>query len=215
MKFRIIQGKAGRITGAVLVCGILLLFILTAWAQIQVNRHGREIYSDMEKVPPREFALVPGTARIVQGKFPNPYFRNRIDAAVQLYRAGKVKKILVSGDNSRQSYNEPEDMKNALLECGVRETDILQDFAGFRTLDSIVRARNVFHISDSIFVSQEFHCRRAIYLAKKHGMPEMIGFAAADVPLRFRIKRFFREPLACLKAFLDVNILKTKPHFEK
>ena len=216
MKLEVIWKKKWIMIGGLSIgAGVLIICALTLWAQMQVNSCADKVYSELQKVPVRQYALVPGTARIVQGKFLNPYFQNRIDAAVKLYRTGKVKKILVSGDNSRADYNEPGDMKRALLECGIPEEDILQDFAGFRTLDSIVRARDVFQIPDCTVVSQHFHCKRAVYLAEGHGMTEVIGFAAEDVPVRFRVKRFFREPLACLKAWLDIHLLKTKPRFEK
>lgn len=205
LRIGLLSGAAG----IVAACGLILL------ANVEVGANSDSVYEDPAEVPALEFALVPGTARIVQGKYLNPYFQHRIDAAAALYRAGKVRKIIVSGDNSRRDYNEPEDMKRALRQCGVPEEDILPDFAGFRTLDSVVRARNVFQVRKLIIVSQRFHCERAIFLARAHGMEEVIGFAAKDVPPRFRIKRFFREPLACAKAWLDVRVLHTRPHFER
>ena len=105
-------------------------------------------------------------------------------------------------------------MKNELLKNGIPEQDILLDYAGFRTLDSVLRARNLFGYSKYIVVSQQFHCERAVYLARQHGL-EVIGYAADEVSPRFRLKRYFREPLARFKAWLDIHILHTRPHFEK
>ena len=205
--FRI--GILASIVGVVAAGGLILV------ANLEVGANSSRVYERLEEVPALEFALLPGTARIVQGKYLNPYFQHRIDAAVALYRAGKIRKIIVSGDNSRRDYNEPEDMRRALRQCGIPDADILSDFAGFRTLDSVVRARNLFQAQEWIVVSQRFHCERAIFLARAHGMDRVIGFAAEDVPPRFRVKRFFREPLACVKAWLDVRVLHTRPRFER
>ena len=193
---------------------VLFISLLICHANDQVARCAQYVYSDAGRLPEHECALVLGTARIVQGKYLNEYFRSRIDAAVKLYRKGKVRRILVSGDNGRKTYNEPEDMKNELLKNGIPEKDILLDYAGFRTLDSVLRARNLFGYRKYIVVSQQFHCERAVYLAREHGL-EVIGYAADEVSPRFRLKRYIREPLARFKAWLDIHILHTRPHFEK
>ena len=192
---------------------VLFISLLICHANDQVARCAQYVYSDAGRLPEHECALVLGTSRIVQGKYLNEYFRSRIDAAVKLYRKGKVRRILVSGDNGRKTYNEPEDMKNELLKNGIPEKDILLDYAGFRTLDSVLRARNLFGYRKYVVVSQQFHCERAVYLAREHGL-EVIGYAADEVSPRFRLKRYFREPLARFKAWLDIHILHTRPHFE-
>lgn len=193
---------------------VLFISLLILHANAGVARCAQYVYSDADRLPEHDCALVLGTSRIVQGKYLNKYFLSRIAAAVELYRRGKVRRILVSGDNGRKSYNEPEDMKNELLKNGIPEQDILLDYAGFRTLDSVLRARNLFGYSKYIVVSQQFHCERAVYLARQHGL-EVIGYAADEVSPRFRLKRYFREPLARFKAWLDIHILHTRPHFEK
>ncbi len=192
---------------------VLLITLLVCHANDRVARCAQYVYSDAGRLPEHECALVLGTSRIVQGKYLNQYFLTRIDAAVELYRKGKVRRILVSGDNGRKTYNEPEDMKNELLKNGIPEKDILLDYAGFRTLDSVLRARNLFGYRKYIVVSQQFHCERAVYLAREHGL-EVIGYAADEVSPRFRLKRYIREPLARFKAWLDIHILHTRPHFE-
>ena len=192
---------------------VLFISLLICHANDQVARCAQYVYSDAGRLPEHECALVLGTSRIVQGKYLNEYFRSRIDAAVELYRKGKVRRIMVSGDNGRKTYNEPEDMKNELLKNGIPEKDILLDYAGFRTLDSVLRARNLFGYRKYIVVSQQFHCERAVYLAREHGL-EVIGYAADEVSPRFRLKRYIREPLARFKAWLDIHILHTRPHFE-
>ena len=193
---------------------LLAVSLLILYANGQVARCARFVYADASQLPDQECALLLGTARIVQGKYLNEYFLSRIEAAAELYRRGKVRKIIVSGDNGRKSYNEPEDMKNELIRLGIPEKDILMDHAGFRTLDSVLRARNLFGYSKYVIVSQQFHCERAVFLARAHGM-EPVGFAAREVSPRFRFKRYISEPLARFKAWLDIYVLHTRPHFEK
>ena len=188
---------------------------LLVWASFRVGQTDSAVFAPdrIGDVPPHEYALLLGTSTMI-GKWLNGYFAGRIEAAAALYHAGKVKKIIVSGDNRRHGYNEPEDMKQALMEKGVPENDILPDYAGFRTLDSVVRARSVFGANSFIVVSQRFHCRRAIYLAEKNGL-RAIGFEAEDVGMKWRYRRYVREALACCAAWLDVHVLNTKPHFER
>ena len=188
---------------------------LLAWASFRVGQTDDAVFPPdrIGDVPPHEYALLPGTSKMI-GRRLNSYFAGRIEAAAALYHAGKVKKIIVSGDNRRHGYNEPEDMKLALMEKGIPENDILPDYAGFRTLDSVVRARSVFGAHSFIVVSQRFHCRRAIYLARAHGL-RAIGFEAEDVGMKWRYRRYVREALACCAAWLDVHVLNTKPHFEQ
>ena len=193
---------------------IILCIVLTVHADRQVEACSRYVWSDAEKLPEREYGLLLGTARIVQGKYLNQYFLLRIEGAVKLYRLGKIRKIVVSGDNSRKEYNETGDMKQALMEHGIPEKAIEMDYAGFRTLDSVLRARNLFGLRQYTVISQHFHCERAVYLAREHGL-DVIGFAAEEVSPKFRLKRYFREPLARSKAWLDIHILHTRPHFEK
>ena len=210
----ILKKRSVRI-GLLLAAAVLLaVSLLILYANGQVARSARFVYADASQLPEQECALLLGTARIVQGKYLNEYFQSRIEAVVELYRRGKVRRIIVSGDNSRKDYDETTDMKAALVELGIPEKDILMDYAGFRTLDSVLRARNLFGYSKYVIVSQQFHCERAVFLARAHGM-EPVGFAAREVSPRFRFKRYIREPLARFKAWLDIYILHTRPHFEK
>lgn len=191
--------------------GILAMFAAD-W-RVERCAAGR-VYTNVEAVPVREYGLLPGTSRLVHGKYLNTYFYNRIHAAVELYRAGKIQKIIVSGDNSRTDYNETGDMARELIAEGVAPEDVLSDFAGFRTLDSVVRARNLFGATEITVISQRFHCERAIYLAAQHDI-DAIGFEADEVaPQAIRIKLAVREAFARVLAVLDAEILNTKPHFE-
>ena len=125
--------------------------------------------------------LVLGCSTNLADGRPNPYFVHRIEAATALYAEGVVAYLLVSGDNGTRDYDEPTMIKAALVERGVPAHRIVLDYAGFRTLDSVIRAREVFGIDDFVVVSQRFHCERAVLLARRLGM-HATGYAASDVP---------------------------------
>ncbi|WP_395738984.1 vancomycin high temperature exclusion protein [Prosthecobacter sp.] len=169
-------------------------------------------FGDAKAMPEAPAAVVLGTAAHVAGGWNNYFFKYRMEAAAALYKSGKVKALIVSGDNGTHSYDEPTDMKLALIKLGVPEGKIVCDYAGFRTLDSVVRAKEVFGQQRVIFVSQRFHNARAIYLARAFGI-EAYGLNAKDVPVKLSVKTFLREKLACVKAVLDVNVLGTQPKF--
>ena len=176
-------------------------------APVWVSR-GR-IQDDAQKVPEFKVALVFGTTPTI-GKRENPYFRYRIDAAEELWKAGKVETIIVSGDNRTRWYNEPLKMRQALIERGIPDERIVSDYAGLRTLDSVVRAKKVFGTDKVLFISQQFHVRRAIYLAQANGI-EAYGFAAQDVKFKAGFKTRLREVGARVKMWLDVHFLDTQP----
>ena len=169
------------------------------------------IFTDLATVPLTEVALVLGTSRKIYGR-PNLYYDTRIQAALELYQAGKVRKLLLSGDNGERYYDEPTDMKNDLLALGVPEEAIFLDFAGFRTLDSIIRAQRVFGLNRFIVVSQPFHCRRALFIARSKGI-EAIAYATPLIhhPARFRV--MFREFFARIMAGIDVWLINTEPKY--
>ena len=199
---------------AIVLCAVLCALILFAADRRVEHYAAGRVYSAVEDVPAREYGLVPGTSRLVHGKYLNTYFFNRIQAAVALYRAGKIRRIIVSGDNGRADYNETGDMARELVAQGVAPEDVLSDYAGFRTLDSVVRARNLFGADEITVISQRFHCERAIYLAARHGI-DAAGFEADEVaPQAIRVKLAVREAFARVLAILDAEVLKTKPHFE-
>jgi len=179
---------------------------------IRVAASGR-VYSKatLDAVPPVRAAVVLGCARTVRGGLNNLYYDRRIRAAADLYAAGKVRAIVVSGDNHVKGYDEPTDMKGDLVACGVPADRIVCDYAGFRTLDSVVRARKVFGLDDFIVVSQPFHVRRAIFIARGFGA-DARGYVAEDVSGRHSIKTSLREQLAKIAAVTDV-ILRRRPKF--
>ena len=191
---------------------ILLAAVLVGAVDYYVGHAFNDrIYKKLENIPPSRIALVLGTSKYFQGRI-NLYYQHRLKAAADLYLSGKVDGLLLSGDNSTHSYNEPETMKNDLVRLGVPAKYITSDYAGFRTLDSVVRAKEVFDLNDFIVVSQEFHCQRALYLASKSGL-NPAAYCARDVGGVFGLRVRLREVLARFKAFLDVNVINKKPKF--
>lgn len=194
----------------------LLLFvagiIFIAWANYSIKKDTEANVSyQISDVPKMKTALLLGTGKTLSNGQPNAYFYNRIQAAADLYKSGKVKYIIVSGDNSQKNYNEPEDMQMALMEYGVPKDNIFLDFAGFRTLDSVVRAKEIFGQNQLIIVSQKFHNERAVFLAKQNGM-QAFGYNAPDVNKYAGLKTNLREYFAKAKAYLDL-LLGVEPKF--
>lgn len=190
------------------VLGLLVILLIYFWVGM---RGSKNILGENEDFPSTaSVALVLGTSKqLVSGKV-NWFFQHRVEAAAKLYHAGKVKKILVSGDNGTRGYNEPIDMRNALMALGVPEEDIILDYAGFRTLDSVVRANKVFGLSDFVVISQPFHVKRALFIARSKGI-SAYGFVCPNP--NNSIKTRVREIPARVKAFLDCHILGVKPKF--
>lgn len=165
------------------------------------------VTDDLNQLSKQRVGLVLGTSRRVSSGNTNYYFTYRIQAAVKLFKAGKIDYILVSGDNSTSSYNEPKDMQTALIEAGIPEDRIVLDYAGFRTLDSIVRCYEVFDQENFTIISQEFHVKRALFIAHAHGINAQ-GFIARDVQRSSGMKTRVREFFARVKVFIDLLIEK-------
>jgi len=189
---------------------ILLAAGFVAWTNLAAVHAGRgRLFDDPEKLAGGKVGLVFGCDDRFQGR-ENLYFRYRIEAAEVLWKAGKVKLILVSGDNRSKYYNEPEKMRRALIERGIPADRIVCDYAGLRTLDSVVRAKEVFGLKEVTFISQRFQNERAAYLARANGI-EVDGFNARDVAGQGGLKTKLREVGARVKMWLDVRVLGTKP----
>lgn len=170
------------------------------------------IYKDIEKIPTKEYALVLGSNK--QGKNGiNLYFKYRMDAVISLFQAEKVEKIIVSGDNHTKGYDETTDMETYLIENGIPKNRIIKDYAGFRTLDSVIRAKKVFNANSLIIVSQNFHNRRAIQIAKHYNM-DAVCYDARDVQ-RKTGKVNFREFLARPLLIFDLFFWNTQPKFSE
>ena len=177
------------------------------------NATAPDIYTSTRQIPAKRAALLLGTAKYLRGGYENYFYTYRIRAAVALWKAGKVKAIIVSGDNGTKEYDETTTMYEDLTRAGIPARYITRDYAGFRTLDSIVRAAAIFDLKDYIIISQRFHLERALFIARAKGQ-KAIGFAAKDIPgTDAATKMKFREYLARAKAFLDLYILGTNPKF--
>lgn len=182
------------------------------WADHAASSAGEgKLFDEASEVPETPVALVFGCNKNFQGR-KNLYFMHRIEAAADLWKAGKVKCFIVSGDNHSHDYNEPQDMKDAMIEAGVPGDKIVCDYAGLRTLDSVVRAKEIFGVEKVVFISQKFHNERAAYLAKSVGL-EAVGLNARAVGGPSAKRNARREKLARVKMWLDVNVLKTDPKF--
>lgn len=197
--------------GALLAGASAAAFLCFAETSVGRAAEGRT-FSDPEQLPRRRAAVVLGCARHLPDGRENLYFRHRIAAAAKLYGSGRIDYLVVSGDNSRKNYDEPTAMREALVAAGVPAERIYRDYAGFRTLDSVVRAREIFGLEAPVFVSQRFHGERALYLARHHGL-EALAFAASDPPRRLALKTRLREVAARAAAVLDVRILGRRPRF--
>jgi SanA protein len=196
------------VSGAVVFLLLASLFVAYAHFAAVWAARGR-IFTDVDALPHTRVGLVFGTTDRVSGR-ENLYFRHRIDAAVTVWKAGKIDTILVSGDNRSRFYNEPVKMRQALVRRGVPASRIVCDYAGLRTLDSVVRAKEIFGADPVLFISQRFQNERAIYLAEAHGI-RGYGFNARDVRAQAGLKTKVREIGARVKMWLDVHLLKTRP----
>ena len=195
---------------------ILLFFIIPVILVFTANyaitkNAGNKTFYDASKVKKNKVGLVLGTSKYLKNGYLNLYFKYRIDATVELYKHGKIDFVLVSGDNSSKTYDEPSDFKNELIKRGIPADKIFLDYAGFRTLDSVVRAKEIFGQTELTVISQKFHNERAIFLAEKYGI-HAIGFNAKDVNINHGILTKIRECFARTKAFLDI-IFGVKPKF--
>ncbi len=160
---------------------ILLLVVAGVVNYIVESSTGSQLYTDIKLIPKNKVGLLLGTAKYEDKarKIINTYYQNRIDATVQLYMAGKIDYVIVSGDNGSKYYNEPALMKADLVARGIPAKKIYMDNAGFRTLDSILRCRDIFGQESFTIISQEFHDRRALYIAN-HKHVTAVAFKAED-----------------------------------
>lgn len=185
----------------------LLLLFLNIWI---VSSTDDRIFQSLEDVPGNRVGLVLGTSKSVKGG-ENIYFKERVDAAADLFHNGKITHILVSGDNRTKYYNEPQDMYKALKSRGVPDSSITLDFAGFRTLDSVVRCIRIFGQTRFTIITQRFHGHRTLFIADYH-RAEAVVFAASG-PEIVNQKVSLRELVARQLAVFDLYILNKQPKF--
>lgn len=193
----------------VLGLGALLVLLGNIW----VVRHTRDaLYANFAALPDNEVGLVLGTSSFTGKGEANPHFTGRINAAVELYQLGKVKHLIVSGANPDASYNEPRRMWRALTTAGVPAQAITMDFAGFRTFDSVARAKLVFGLDHFTLITQDYHAYRALFIAAKLGV-HPVAYAPAGEASGPAFKPYFREVLARAWAIADLYLLDTEPRF--
>lgn len=179
---------------------VLGLVLLSNWI---VHLYARpHIVAEQAKLKPAQAAIILGAGVYQDGRL-TPVLEGRVNTAIELYRAGLVKKILMSGDNGSRYYNEVSPVHNYLLEAGVPPEDIFLDYAGFDTYDTMYRARAVFGVESAIVVTQNFHLPRAVFIADAMDM-EVQGYGADNGAPRSRYS--FRETLARVKAVFEVRL---------
>jgi len=170
------------------------------------------VSADTEALPHKRVGLVLGCSPVLKSGQPNTFFQNRMQAAAAAFQAKKVDYLLVSGDNHATTYDEPTAMRDALIKLGVPEDRIVLDYAGLSTLDSVVRAKKVFGLSEFCIITQRDHALRALYIARANGI-EAVAFPAKDVSALRGMRTHTRESLARVRTLLDVHLLGRQPHF--
>jgi SanA protein len=188
-------------------CGIILILILIVNVFVHFEA-GPYIYDSLARAPDAEVALIPGAAVLSNGAL-SPVLEDRANMAIQLYRAKKVLKILVSGDNSTVSYNEVNPVRNYLLTNGIPDQDIFLDHAGFDTYSTMYRARDIFGVTSILIASQSFHLSRAVFIARELGINAYGVNADAG---HYLLINYIREVFADEKAVFDL-IVHQKPEY--
>lgn len=207
---RSVRLQWGKYIIVMMIAALLLGGAFIVYANYAATRAGKGVlFDDVNDVPKQKAGLVFGCSSKL-GDRENLYFKYRIQAAAELWHAEKVDVLIVSGDNREKYYNEPVTMRKALVEAGVPYDAIVCDFAGLRTLDSVVRAQKVFGLNEVTFVSQKFQNERATYIAKANDM-KVYGYNARNVEGYAARKTEDREILARVKMWLDVNITNKQP----
>ncbi|MEG4069891.1 ElyC/SanA/YdcF family protein [Microcoleus sp. Pol11C2] len=196
-----------------------LLILTSVLTPLALNYYVRLVtsnyrYNNIANVPAEPIAIVFGAGLWEDGT-PSPMLADRVQAGVELYKAGRVDKLLMTGDNSSVDYNEVQAMQDYAAAQGVPTNNIILDYAGFSTYESCYRAKEIFGITQAVLVTQNFHLARAVYTCRQLGV-EAIGLGTPDWG-KFRqkgmIRYSFREFLAVLKALWEVRVTRPEPTF--
>ncbi len=199
-------------TGAAALAAVAAVGAVIASARRIERATATNLTPDLAGLPHRRVALVLGCSPLLGSGRANWYFEKRIEAAAAVFAAGKADYLLVSGDNHVVGYDEPTAMKEALVKRGVPSDRVVLDYAGFSTLDSIVRAEKVFGLSEFCIVSQRDHAQRALYIAQAKGL-SAVAYPAADVTARQGLRTRLRESLARVRTLLDLHVFGRTPRF--
>ncbi|MCP9768780.1 vancomycin high temperature exclusion protein [Lacihabitans sp. LS3-19] len=191
---------------------IALVFTSIFWCNYTISSNSKnKTFYKVSEIPSSKTGLLLGTSKFLANGYINPYYTYRINAAADLMQAKKIKFLIISGDNSQKNYNEPEMMKQDLVVLGIDSTKLYLDFAGFRTFDSVIRAKEIFGQDSLTIISQAWHNERDIFIAEKEGL-KAIGYNAKDVNQKQGLKTQIREKLARVKVYFDY-LFNTKPKF--
>jgi len=189
----------------------VVVAVMTALANWWVIKSTEDkVIDDVNRVPVRQVALVLGTSHKLRNGSANPFFENRMKAAAALYHNGKVSHFILSGDNRSIYYNEPMEMKKALVKMAVPDSAITLDYAGLRTLDSIVRSKEIFGQENITIVTQPFHSYRALFISRFYHI-DAVALVAAEPNQELPFNVYIREYFARTKAVLDLYVLNTAP----
>lgn len=197
---------------AIIVIFIILLLGIVTCNLAVTRSNASRIYDNLDDLPENRVGLVLGTSKYLKDGGENLFFKYRLQAAADLYIAGKISHVIVSGDNRVASYNEPREMRRELRKMGVPDSLIHLDYAGFRTFDSVIRCKEVFGQERFTIISQKFHNERAIFIASKKDI-DAIAYNAKDVDLQSGFKTRMREILARVVVVFDLYVLDTQPKF--
>jgi SanA protein len=193
------------------LCCLFLVFLIVCNVWIVKSTESR-VYEDLHELPAHRVALVLGTSHKLAGGKANPFFEKRMETAAELYRLGKIDHFILSGDNRSRFYNEPVAMRKALMKLGVPESAITLDYAGLRTLDSVVRSQKIFGQDKITIITQPFHSYRALFISQYYDI-DAVAMVAEEPDFEYSFKVRLREYLARTKAVLDLYVLKTEPRF--
>lgn len=199
-----------------LLCGALILSIpiIILALNLYVNTVTKSSrYSNTEQIPSQRVAIVLGAG--IYGDYPSPMLADRISAAVELYKLGRVQKLLMSGDNSREDYDEVTVMQRYAVKLGIPQKDITLDYAGFKTYQSCYRAKEIFGVEQAVVVTQNFHLPRAVYLCNQLGV-DAVGLGTSDWESYRQetvMRLTLREYISTIKALWQVHITRPKPTF--
>lgn len=201
-----------RFLGLLMVLGTILVpFLLTIYIKTVTNNRR---FTQPESVPNEPVAIVFGAGVWADGT-PTPMLADRVEGAVELYRLGRVNKILMTGDNGTPEYNEVVAMQQYAERLGVPNKDIKLDYAGFSTYESCYRAKEIFGIERAVLITQKYHLPRAVYTCNKLGI-DSVGLGTPDWgKFRNDSMRFYtqREILAVIKAIVELHVIRPKPTF--
>lgn len=185
----------------------VLMLCANLWVVISTED---KVFTNIDSLDGHNVALVLGTSKKLSSGASNPFFENRIKAAAELFHKGKITHFILSGDNRARNYNEPLEMKKSLIKLGVPDSAITLDYAGLRTLDSIVRSKEIFGQEKITIITQSFHSYRALFISNYYNI-DAVALVAKNSTTEASFRVYVRECFARTKAVLDLYVLNTSP----